>query len=56
MPTGHWNLDIIYCMGNTFQGATVREKDLTISADMNVSEQCDIAVSKSSRVANSWVD
>ena len=41
--TGHGNLDINYKMGDTVPGTTEKEEDLrgiTISADMNVSEQC----------------
>ena len=45
LHTGHGNLDINYNMGDTVLCTTVEEKDLgiTISADMKVSEQCDIA-------------
>ena len=43
MPTGHGNLDVSYKMGDTVLGTTVKEKDLGVSADMKVSEQCDIA-------------
>ena len=48
LHTGHGNLNVNYKMGDTVLGNTVKEKDLgvTISADMKVSEQCDIAVSK----------
>ena len=39
-------------MGDTVLGATVKEKDLVvaISADMKVSEQCDIAASKGNQI------
>ena len=39
-------------MGDTDLGTTVNEKDLgvKISADMNVSEQCGIAASKSNQI------
>ena len=45
LHTGHGNLDVNYNMGDTVLGTTVKENDLgvTISADMKVSEQCDIA-------------
>ena len=48
LHTGHGNLDVNYKMGDNVLGTTVKEKDLgiTISADMKVSEQCDIAASK----------
>ena len=52
LHTGHGNLDVNYKMGDTVLGTTVKEKDLgvTISADMNVSEQCGIAASKGSQI------
>ena len=52
LHTGHGNLDIDYSMGDTVLGTTVKEKDLgtTISADMKVSEQCDIAVSECNQI------
>ena len=39
LHTGHGNLDVIYKMGDTVLGTTVKETDLgiTISADMKVS-------------------
>ena len=39
-------------MGDTVLGTTVKEKDLevTISADMKVSEQCGIAASKGNQI------
>ena len=41
-------MDINHKMGDTFLGTTIKEKDLgvAISANMKVSEQCGIAVSK----------
>ena len=38
LHTGHGNLDIIYNVGDTVLGNTIKEKDLgiTISADMKV--------------------
>ena len=52
LHTGHGNLDVNCKMGDTVLGATVKEKDLgvPISADMNVSEQCDIAASKGNQI------
>ena len=52
LHTGHGNLNVNYKMGDTVLGTTVKEKDLgvTISADMKVSEQCGIAVSKSNQI------
>ena len=46
-------LDVNYKMRNTVLGTTVKEKDLgvTISADMKVSEQCGIAVSKDNQIS-----
>ena len=48
LHTGRRNLDAKYKMGDTVLGTTVKEKDLgiTISADMNVSEQCGIAATR----------
>ena len=45
-------MDVNYKMVDTVLGTTVKEKDLgiTISADMNVSEQCGIAVSKGNQI------
>ena len=46
-------MDINYNMGDTVLGITVKEKDLgitIISADMKVSEQCGIAVSKGNQI------
>ena len=52
LHTGHGNLDVNYKMGDTVLGITVKEKDLgvAISADMKVSEQCDIAASKGNQI------
>ena len=52
LHTGHGNLDANYKMGDTVLGTTVKEKGLgvTISADMKVSEQCGIALSKGSQI------
>ena len=46
------NLDVNCKMGDTVLGNTVKEHDLgvTISADMKVSEQCDIADSKGNQI------
>ena len=56
LHTRHENFDVNYKMGNTVLGTTVKEKDLgvTISADMNVSEQCGIAASNGNQY--SWID
>ena len=45
-------MDVNYEMEHTVLGTTVNEKDLgmTISADMKVSEQCDIAASKGNQI------
>ena len=50
--TGHGNLDVNYKMRDTVLGTTVKEKDLGVilSTHMNVSEQCDIATSKSNQI------
>ena len=52
LHTGHGNLDVNYKMGDTVLGTTVKEKDLgvTISTDMNVSEQWGIAASKGNKI------
>ena len=49
---GHGNMDKEYKMGDTVLGRTTQEKDLgvTFSADMKVSEQCQIATSKGNQV------
>ena len=49
---GHGNMDDKYKMGDAVLGRTTQEKDLgvTFSADMKVSEQCRIAVSKGNQV------
>ena len=48
LHTGHGTLDVNCKMGDTVLSTTVKENYLgvTISADMNVSEQCGIATSK----------
>ena len=48
LHTGYRNLDTNNEMGNTFLGTSIKEKDVevTISADMRVSEQYGIAASK----------
>ena len=52
LHTGQGNLDINYNVGYTVLGTTVKEKDLriTISADMKVSEQFNIAASKGNQI------
>ena len=52
LHTGHGNLDVNYKMGDTVLDTTVKEKDLEvlISADMKVSEQCNIAASKGNQI------
>ena len=52
LHTGHGNLHINYNMGDSVLGTIVIEKDLgkTISADMEVSEQCGIATSKGNQI------
>ena len=39
-------------MGNTILGTSVKEKDMgvTVSADINVSEQCGLAAAKGNRI------
>ena len=51
LHTGHGNEDALYTMGGTVLNTTVKEKDLglTISADMKVSAQCEIAAAKGIR-------
>ena len=55
LRAGHRNLVVNYKMGDTVLSTTVKEKDLgvTISADMNVSEQCCIAASKGNQILGS---
>ena len=50
--TGHGNEDAHYTMGGTVLKTTVKEKDLglTISADMDVSEQCGIVPAKGNQI------
>ena len=52
LHTGHGNDDAQYTMGVTVLNTTLKEKDLglTISADMNVSEQCGIAAPKVNQI------
>ena len=52
LHTEHGNLDLNYKMGDTVLGNAVKGKDLgvTISADIKVSEQCGIAVSKGNQI------
>ena len=52
LHTSHGNLDVNYKMGDTVLGTTIKEIDLgiTISADMKVSEQCDISASKGKHI------
>ena len=52
LHTGHGNLDINCNMGVPVLGTTVKEKDIgiTITADMEVSEQCFIAASKGNQI------
>ena len=49
---GHGNLDANYNMGYTVLGTTLKENTLsvTMSADMNVSEQCGFPVSKGNQI------
>ena len=49
---GHGNMDEEYKMGDDVLGRTTQEKDLgvTFSAELKVSEQCGIAVSKGNQI------
>ena len=49
---GHGNEDAQYTMGGTVLNITVKEKDLelSISADMKVSEQCVVAALKENQI------
>ena len=49
---GHGNVSKEYLMGNTILGPSVKEKGLevTISADMTVSEQCGLASAKGNQI------
>ena len=49
---GHVNMDEEYKMGDAVLGRTTKENDLgvTFSADMKVSKQCGIAVSKGNQI------
>ena len=51
LHTGHGNY-VIYKMGDTVLGTTIKEKDLgvTISADMKLSEQFVIVASKGNHI------
>ena len=42
--TGRRNLDVNYKMGDTVLNTTVKEKNLGVSADMKVSDQCGCSV------------
>ena len=46
------DLDVDYKMGDTVLGTAIKENDLraTLSADINVSERCDIAVSNGNHI------
>ena len=48
----HGNMDKEYKMGDAVLGRTTQEKDLgvTFSADMTVSEQCEVAASKGNQI------
>ena len=48
LHTGHGNLDINNNMGDTVLRTTI--KQITISDDMKVSEQCGIAASQSNQI------
>ena len=52
LHTGHENLDVNYKTGDTVLGTTVKDNYLgvTISTDMEVSEQCGIAASKGNKI------
>ena len=52
LHSGHGNEDAQYTMGDTVLNTTLKEKDLglTISADMKVSEQCEIAAAKGNQI------
>ena len=52
LHTGHGNEDAQYTMGDIVLNTTLKEKDLglTISADMNISEQCGIAAAKGNQI------
>ena len=52
LHTGHGNEDAQYTMGGTVLNTTLKENDLglTISADVNVSEQCGIAAAKGNQI------
>ena len=52
LHSGHGNENAQYTMGDTVLNTTVKEKDLglTVSGDMNVSEQCGIAAAKGYKI------
>ena len=52
LHTGHGNMDVNHEMGYTLLGTTLKENDsgVTLSADMNVSQQCGIAASKGNNI------
>ena len=52
LHTGYGNEDTQYTIGGTVLNTTLKEKDLglTISADMKVSEQCEIAAAKGNQI------
>ena len=52
LHTRHRNEDVQYTMGGTVLNTTIKENvlGLTISADMNVSEQCGIAAAKGNQI------
>ena len=52
LHTGHGNTGVNYEMRGTILRKTVKENDLevTINANMNVSEQCRIAASKDNQI------
>ena len=50
LHTGPGNTSMNYEMGGTILSKTMKEKDLGVNANMNVSEQCRIAASKGNQV------
>ena len=50
LQTGHGNTRVNYEKGGTIVCKTVREKVVTINANMKVSEQCRIAASRSNQI------
>ena len=57
LNTGYGNEDVQYTMGGTVLNTTVKEKylGLTISADMNASEQCGIAAAKGNQISHGLI-